>query len=113
MSKDREEQFEPSSETQELIAELETIEAWRKVMSQFSLHKFENQKPEFDRLTEELGETLGSFRDRVERRSWRAARSDYRTIDANQCTRCHLKFRWGVAPDVSRYPDLRRLDYAD
>jgi YHS domain-containing protein len=103
----------PTPDAKELVAELEAIEAWRKVMPQFSLHKFEDQKPEFDRLTGVLGAKLGSLRRLFERKNWTAARNEYRAVDAKQCTVCHLKFRWGVAPDVSRYPDLRRLDYAD
>jgi hypothetical protein len=31
-----------------------------------------------------------------------------RRIELNSCLRCHIKFRWGIVDDVSRFPELPR-----
>lgn len=85
---------------------LEALDGWRRAMPRFSLHKHADQKAEFDALTATFAERLAGLRDDVAARRWQTARAEWRAIDANDCTRCHLKFRWAITPDLGAVPDL-------
>jgi YHS domain-containing protein len=96
----------PDADPATAVAELEGLDAWRRAMPRFSLHKHADEKPEFDALTSTFAERLEALRDHVASRRWQGARTAWRAIDANDCTRCHLKFRWGVIPDLSALPQM-------
>lgn len=87
---------------------IDEIEGWRRVMPRFSLHKFAEQKAEYDALAESFGERLAALRDEVDEGRWTAALEAWRQIDANDCTRCHVKFRWAITTDLRDFPDLTR-----
>ena len=82
------------------------IEKWSAHMPRFALHKFQDRKDEFARLGAEFTERLGGFRRAVDGADIKDVRTLHRDLDATSCTKCHLKFRWGVAGDLSRFPDL-------
>jgi YHS domain-containing protein len=88
------------------LGRLEVLDGWRRAMPRFSLHKHADQKAEFDALTATFAERLAGLRDDVAARRWQTARATWRAIDANDCTRCHLKFRWAITPDLGAVPDL-------
>lgn len=87
---------------------IEDIEGWRRVMPRFTLHKFAEQKAEYDALTAAFGERLDALRDEVRDGRWAEARAAWRQVDANDCTRCHVKFRWAITTDLQDFPDLTR-----
>ena len=76
-------------------------------MPGFELHKFPKDKQEFLGYAHELALTLERYRSVLEQADAPAARAAFAKIDGETCTRCHLKFRWGVVTDLSRFPDLR------
>lgn len=78
----------------------------------FELHKFADQKPEFLKYAAELERLVAAFGESVRSRRLEEARSRYAQIESQSCVKCHLKFQWGVVEDLSRYPDLRRMEYA-
>ena len=104
--------FSTSPDFKGLVDAVKKMDRWQRHMPKFMLHKFQKEKPEFDRYAAEFDGMLSGFRRMIEQRDWVAAQKDYVRIDAMSCTKCHLKFRWGVAEDLSRFPDLRRLEYA-
>ena len=73
----------------------------------FELHKFPQQKAEFLRLGQELSQSLDLYQKVVQAKDRDRAHRDAVKIDGQSCTRCHLKFRWGVVQDLTRFPDLR------
>lgn len=73
----------------------------------FELHKFPKEKPEFLKYAQELAQALDANRRLVESRSRDRAKAEMLKIDATQCTRCHLKFRWGAVSDLTRWPDVK------
>lgn len=87
---------------------IDEIEAWRRVMPRFSLHKFAEQKAEYDALAGSFGDQLAILRTELEAGRWTEARDAWRQIDANHCTRCHVKFRWAITTDLKDFPDLTR-----
>ena len=82
-------------------------------MPKFLLHKFKDDKREFDRYASEFDSMLTTFRGNIDRSEWIEARKEFIRIDGTSCTKCHLKFRWGVAEDLSRFPNLQRLEYGE
>jgi len=91
---------------------VEELLAWERKMPSFSLHKFEEAKSEFLGYSRELEEWTLALRNDIRRGRLESARNRYVEIDGRACTKCHLKFRWGVVDDLSRFPDLRRMEYA-
>jgi hypothetical protein len=61
--------------------------------------KFPQHAEEYRRLTDEFAAELDGLAKSFSREAFRHA-------DLYSCTRCHLKFRWGVVSDLSRFPDL-------
>lgn len=87
------------------------IEAWTANLPKFNLHKYPQRKPEFDELSKDFRSRLRDFRKAFDDRDLPKLQSKFIEIDGMSCLRCHLVFRWGVAEDVSRFPDLRRMEY--
>jgi cytochrome c556 len=61
---------------------------------------------EFRTLAAQFDAALDRCQTALEQRSPQAAKEVERT-DGEACTRCHLKFQWGIVKDLSRFPDLR------
>ena len=85
---------------------IEAIERWARNLPRFKLHKYPTQKDEFLSLHRELEGELTELRRQAAIVSGPDFRRAYRRVDAMSCTKCHLKFRWGVVKDLSRFPDL-------
>lgn len=89
----------------EAAGHLDEIERWAQIMPAFKLHKFDKDKDEFLKLTHELRDKLSGLRAALPQGE-AAARKSYREVEGTSCLKCHLKFRWGVASDLGRFPDL-------
>ena len=72
----------------------------------YKLHKFPDEMEEFVSLQREFKGKLAAFRDRFATADERVLRHEYRALDATSCTKCYLKFRWGIVTDLSRFPDV-------
>ena len=70
------------------------------------LHKFPEKKDQFLALHRQMDGELSHLRRQVTSASGADFRRAYRRVDAMSCTKCHLKFRWGIISDLSRFPDL-------
>lgn len=91
----------------EALNHVDRILHWSKNMPAFQLHKFQDRKAEFDALSMEMRSMITGLRDVTkDARDAAVVRRAYRNVDAVSCTKCHLKFRWGAASDLSRFPDL-------
>jgi YHS domain-containing protein len=73
----------------------------------FALHKFPASKPEFTELGRELTRQLDEYLDLLVRQERDLLVKKEQEIEGQSCTKCHLKFRWGIVADLSRFPDLR------
>jgi YHS domain-containing protein len=93
---------EPDREA--LVESLRRIDRDRRLLPKFELHVNADAKPEFERLAGELEEPLRELAGEVERGLWPAARVRWSEIDSKNCVRCHMKFRWDVLRDLSRFP---------
>lgn len=76
-------------------------------LQHFKLHKFEEDIGEFRLHAGNLEKELAGLAALLEKRDRSAALSRVDDVDANQCTKCHLKFRWGSVLDLTRFPDLK------
>lgn len=85
---------------------LAEIRRWTANLPKFQLHKFPEQKPEFDALSVEFEGLADSLEASLKKGDGEATRKLFRRIDATSCTKCHLKFRWASVVDLARYPDL-------
>lgn len=91
------------------LAHLAEVERAAADVPKFMLHKFTEGADEFRRYAGSFGQELGAFRKVLAASPREDADRRFRDVDALSCTRCHLKYRWGVAEDLSRFPDLRRV----
>ena len=90
----------------EATAHLEAIERWSRNLPRFKLHKFPKEKDQFLAFHRELDGELSDLQRQVATANGPDFRRAYRRLDAMSCTKCHLKFRWGIVKDLSRFPDL-------
>ncbi len=89
-----------------VLGSLDEIRRWAANMPQFQLHKFPDQKQEYDRLTTAFLARLDLLEGEIRRGPVEQARSAYADVDAKSCLKCHLKYRWGAVADLGRFPDL-------
>ena len=89
-----------------VTAHLKAIERWSRNLPGFMLHQFPEDKDQFLGLHRELNEKLSDLRSQAASASGPDFKRAYRRLDAMSCTKCHLKFRWGIVKDLSRFPDL-------
>lgn len=82
------------------------LDAWIANMPDFKLHKHESAKDEFLSLAGDFRKALDPLRSRIQKGDLVSARALHAEVEANSCMKCHLKFRWGVASDLRRFPDL-------
>jgi YHS domain-containing protein len=73
----------------------------------FALHKFAPAKPEFTEMGRELTRQLTEYKNLLPRQDRELLVKKEQEIEGQTCTKCHLKFRWGIVADLSRFPDLR------
>jgi YHS domain-containing protein len=90
---------------------LSDIESWRKNMPEFVLHKFNGQKAEYLRYSDELETRLRGMNDLLSKGDVEGSRARFVEIEGQSCVKCHLKFRWAAVDDLSRFPDLRRSEH--
>ena len=90
----------------EATEHLEAIERWARNLPRFKLHKFPLENEQFLALHRELDGELSDLRRKARTASGPDFRRATRRVDAMSCTKCHLKFRWGIVKDLSRFPDL-------
>ena len=86
--------------------DIEVIEQWARNLPRFKLHRYPEQKKGFLALHGELEGRLRELGRLAATATPSEFRGAYRRLDATSCTKCHLKFRWGVIKDLSRFPDL-------
>jgi len=94
------------AEREEAMKDVGAVLRWSANMPRFKLHKFQGETDEFVRLHRELKGELSGLEGLIPGSEPREIRDAFRRIEATSCTKCHLKFRWGVAADLSRFPDL-------
>ncbi|MEK7468605.1 MAG: YHS domain-containing protein [Planctomycetota bacterium] len=80
------------------------IEDERKRLPLFELHVNNQEKPEFVKYGEDLKGPLAELAKLAERRDFGAVRALQRAQETESCVKCHLKFRWDVVRDLSRFP---------
>lgn len=85
---------------------LPVTRAWAALTPHFVLHRHEDARPEFRALAAEFLQNLDALGADLRAGDGVAARARFRTIDREDCFRCHVKFRWGTVADLSRFPDL-------
>ena len=78
------------------------------LVPRFSLHRFFEAKAEFKALALEFRARVRALEELSAESDVERVRSEYRRTDLESCTRCHLKFRWGLVEDLSRFPEVRR-----
>lgn len=88
-------------------AHLGEVERAAKNVPLFMLHKFPESTSEFRGYAEEFVRELPKMREALKSNDRSPANEIFRQIDAQNCTKCHLKFRWAAADDLSHFPDLR------
>lgn len=97
----------PSRDSTKVAARhMAELDAWIANMPEFKLHKYESAKDEFLSLTVDFRKALDPLRSRIQKGDLLSARALHGEIEVNSCMKCHLKFRWGVASDLRRFPDL-------
>lgn len=89
-----------------ILASTGRIEDERKRLSLFELHVNGDQKPEFVKYGEDLKARLAELGKMAARKDFAAARGLHSALEAESCVKCHLKFRWDVVRDLSRFPRL-------
>ncbi|MCI0341443.1 MAG: hypothetical protein L0216_09910 [Planctomycetales bacterium] len=85
---------------------LRPVSETARLLPRFSLHKHEEALEEFRGLASDYERRLAALGRAVRSRDAGAARAGWRETDAWACLRCHVKFRFGVVKDLSRFPDL-------
>lgn len=86
--------------------DLAKIEGYSKLLPKFHPHKHADAKEEWDKLTKEYMAVFAGFKSAMSAKDAAASRKAFDDMEANHCTKCHLKFRWDVVQDMSRFPDL-------
>ncbi|MBI2920657.1 MAG: YHS domain-containing protein [Planctomycetes bacterium] len=86
---------------------LSRMESDRRLLPKFNLHVNADAKPEFERYAAELERPLAELGARAAARDWEGARAQWRKVEAENCVKCHLKFRWDVVRDLSRFPAVQ------
>lgn len=94
-----------------LRGHVEGLSSWARNIPEFMLHKFEAHKPEFLGYGREFASAFREFERAIEKGDRKESQRRYVEIDGRSCTKCHLKFRWGVVEDLSGFPDLRRKEH--
>lgn len=69
-------------------------------------HKHADKNDEFLELSKEFRSALEEFRKTLAAGNPQESSDKFLSIDAMHCTKCHLKFRWAVMEDLSRFPNL-------
>lgn len=82
------------------------IEEERKRLPLFELHVNGEEKPEFERYGEDLKGPLAELGKLAERKDFEGVRGIQSALETESCVKCHLKFRWDVVRDLSRFPRL-------
>ncbi len=85
---------------------IDLITGYSSLLTQFTPHKHHELKDEFNQLAKEYVAALGGLKSAVDSKNRDAALKSFHDLEGNHCTKCHLKFRWDVVQDLSRYPDL-------
>ncbi len=80
------------------------IEDERKRLPLFSLHVNEDAKGEFVKLGDALKDPLAELGAMASRGDFPGAKSVQAKLETESCVKCHLKFRWDVVRDLSRFP---------
>ncbi|KAF0247082.1 MAG: copper-translocating P-type [Planctomycetota bacterium] len=80
------------------------IEDERKRLPLFELHVNGDDKPEFVKYGEDLKGRLSELGELAARKNFAAARAMQSALETESCVKCHLKFRWDVVRDLSRFP---------
>lgn len=80
------------------------IEQERKRLPLFELHVNGDDKPEFVRYGEDLKGPLVEIGNLAERKDFASVRELQYALETESCVKCHLKFRWDVVRDLSRFP---------
>ncbi|MCE9581497.1 MAG: hypothetical protein K8T20_03165 [Planctomycetes bacterium] len=87
-----------------IAASVGRIEDERKRLPQFMLHVNEEDKPEFVRYGEDLAAPLAALGALGAKGDYAGVRAQMRKLDEESCLKCHLKFRWDIVRDLSRFP---------
>ncbi|MBI3272004.1 MAG: YHS domain-containing protein [Planctomycetes bacterium] len=83
------------------------VQAYQKYLPSFVPHKHTKETEEWRKLVDEFGASLAELRKAMEAKDAAASRTLHARIEAENCTRCHLKFRWDTHSDVTNLRDLR------
>ncbi|MBI5368387.1 MAG: YHS domain-containing protein [Planctomycetes bacterium] len=97
----------PVPDWAKIADDTERVIRYQTYMTQFSPHKHTAEKDEWNKLCAEFGTALGGFKEAVAAKDAKRVRDLRDKIEADNCTKCHLKFRWDTHSDVSAWPDLR------
>ncbi|MBI3845393.1 MAG: YHS domain-containing protein [Planctomycetes bacterium] len=96
------------SEPEIAAGALDDLRQDMKHVPSFELHHFQEDQAEHAILAREAGQALSALSRAVNVRNADLATKLNREIDGRHCTKCHLKFRWGIVDDLSRFPDVTR-----
>ncbi len=91
-----------------VAAHLRAVREDARLVPRFSLHRFFEAKGEFKALAQDFQARVQAVEKRAADGDVERVRSDYRRTDLESCTRCHVKFRWALVDDLSRFPEVRR-----
>ncbi|GAB4295537.1 MAG: hypothetical protein Kow0090_10490 [Myxococcota bacterium] len=65
---------------------------------------FVNDAAEYQQYMSELFQSLGRLNSEFRKQKFNEARLLYKIVEKDNCTRCHVKFRWKLVGDLSGYP---------
>ncbi len=92
---------------------LAKIQGYAKLSTKFNPHKHTKQRTEFGELAKGWTDQFAGFQAGLDAKDAARSRKSFLDMDAHHCTKCHLKFRWDVVQDLSRYPDLSKQPSED
>ena len=80
------------------------VKAYQKYFVQMLPHVHEDEMDEFNRLDAEYAAALVEYEKVLNSGDKEKAIEGWNRMDALQCTKCHMKFRWSTFADLKNYP---------
>ncbi len=92
------------------VERLGRLRRWGRASAQFVPHHYPRDRQEYERLARGFAGAVDSLAGAVGTKQVPDLRRHARRIEQQNCLQCHMKFRFGIVPDLSRWPDLRQWD---
>jgi YHS domain-containing protein len=82
----------------------EKVKGYQKLVEHMVPHVFEDEIDEFKKINTAYAGSLAEMDPVINGKDAAKALESWKSVDALQCTECHMKFRWSTFSDIDRYP---------